>query len=160
MRMIRSLGLLLCIIKSQAPLDPFSTLPPCGCPSVARRSRPSERAPALRPPSLRGLDSSCSVESQPAPEGTRSRRCGRRLTDITAGQAHVWQQEGRGTASAAPAGRATRAAPSYVSPWYVFLERCTDLSGMTFFSSFRLASNSRGVGPAGVGTSANFSMRA
>ncbi len=80
----------------------FTTLPPCGWPSVAQRSRLSASLRRARPHSsllhLRGLDSLCSVNQQPAPEGTRSRRCGRRQTGQadSRGRLTVGRRAGRG----------------------------------------------------------------
>ena len=79
-------------------LDPSTTLPPCGCLSVAQRSRLSASLRRARPFSspchLRGLDSPCAVKRQPAPEGTRSWGCGRRQTEKVdqPGEAHSRQQ--------------------------------------------------------------------
>src|SRR5260221_7500333 len=59
--------------------------------------------------SLRSLDTGWCVKARPAPEGTRSRRCGRRLTGIhgTLAPAHGRQEGDVGTASATPAEQAT-----------------------------------------------------
>src|SRR5713226_6370859 len=138
----------------------FTTLPPCGWPSVAQRSRLSASLRRARPHSsllhLRGLDSLCSVNQQPAPEGTRSRRCGRRQT--AGGGSRSAGEQDVGTASAAPAERASFP-PPHDSPC-LLLARRTCFMGITFVSPCRCASSSRGVGPAGVGTSTSFSISA
>jgi hypothetical protein len=53
--------------------------------------------------SLRSLDMGWCVEPGPHRKGTRSRRCGRRLTEKQGGEAHVQQEGHVGTAPATPA---------------------------------------------------------
>ena len=95
--------------------------------------RSDERAPTTKPHHLRGLDSPCSVKRQPAPEGTRSRRCGRRQRGETSGTAHIRQRGRRG----GPIRRLQQGGPPYLpfsSSVLLFLDRWTDLSGITFLS--------------------------
>jgi hypothetical protein len=66
-----------------------------------------ERAPSASHHHLRGLDSACSVGSWPAPEGTRSRRCGRRLTGERRERLTSGRNRNGGTDSATPADWAT-----------------------------------------------------
>src|SRR6266567_5417537 len=87
----------------------FTTLPPCGCSSVAQRSRLSASLRRARPRSslfhLRGLDSPCSVISSPhrrgrgrgaAADGSQASELGDSLSAArrTRGPLRQLQQEG------------------------------------------------------------------
>jgi len=150
----------LCWSRERRPFSPMSVR---AAPPVQERpvypagQDQGKRALTPRPFLLRGLDSAGCMRRNLHRAGGDAVQAAADVGHKPQGADHGRQDsEYAGTVWATPLGRAS----PYCSSCRRLCVRCTGLSGITFLSLCRCASNSRGVGPAGVGTSASFSMSA